>query len=222
MTEKLSEADQLYGRREDLSEVRRGIAALRQAQLSQYGNYEVAWKLAKFNYYLGAHTMDEAERDEAFRAGAEAGKSAVRLQDGKPEGHFWLGANYGGRAEHSTLAGLSSIEEIRKEMDTVLKLDEGFQSGSAYMILGELYLRAPRLLGGDREKAVESLEKGLRFGSNNAPLRLRLAEGYHAVNRDQGARKQIDALLRITPDSNYLPEYKEAVDGAHQLLDKLR
>ncbi|MGH9969203.1 MAG: TRAP transporter TatT component family protein [Pyrinomonadaceae bacterium] len=219
--ESIAEADRLYSQREDLSKVRRAVTLLRQARIADYSNYEAAWKLARAAYYLGAHTTDERERDEAFREGIEAGKSAVQLQADKPDGHFWLGANYGGAAEHSTLAGLSSIEDIRREMGAVLKIDEAYQSGSAYLGLGQLYLQAPRLLGGDYQKAIEYLEKGLKFGKNNALLRLRLAEAYHAANRDADARKQIDFILKMTPDPEYVAEQKEAIEKGKQLLEKM-
>ncbi len=218
---KVSEADQLYRLRSNLGNVRQGIAILRQARIADYGNYEAAWKLAKFSYYLGAHTDAERERDMTFREGVDAGKAAVQLAAARPEGHFWLGANYGGSAEHSTLAGLSSVEDIRSEMETVLKIDEGYQSGSAYLALGQLYLRAPKLLGGDNAKALEYLEKGLKFGRHNALLRANLAEAYHAVNRDAEARKQIDFVLSMTSDPEYLPEYNEAVAQVKKLLEKL-
>jgi hypothetical protein len=220
--EKLSAADKLYPLREDLEKIRQAVVLVRQARSSDYGSFEAAWKLAKFDYYLGEHTIDDREQDEVFREGVEAGKAAVKLQPEKPEGHFWLGANYGGSAEHSTLAGLSSVQDIQTEMTAVLKLDEGFQSGSAYLVLGQLYLKAPRMLGGDSQKAVENLEKGLRFGANNGFLRLRLAEAYHSVNRDADARKQIEALLTLTPDPNYVPEQKEAVEKAKKLVEQLR
>ena len=220
-TEKIAEADQLYSQREDLSKVRLSVAELRQARIADYGNYEAAWKLARASYYLGAHTTDERERDEAFREGSDVGKIAVQLDSGKPEGHFWLGANYGGAAEHSTLAGLSTVEDIRREMEAVLKIDEQFQGGSAHLALGQLYLQAPRLLGGDYQKAIEHLEKGLKSGSNNAMIRLRLAEAYSDTNRDAEARKQIEVILKMTPDPNYIPEYKEAVDMAKKLLEKI-
>jgi tetratricopeptide (TPR) repeat protein len=220
-SEKIAEADQLYSQREDLSKARQGVVLLRQARTADYGSYEAAWKLARISYYLGAHTEDERERDEAFREGTEAGKTAVQLSSEKPEGHFWLGANYGGSAEHSTLAGLSSVEDIRREMETVIRIDEQFQAGSAYLALGQLYLEAPRLLGGDYRKAIEYLEKGLKFGSDNALLRVRLAEAYHEVNRDAEARKQIDILLKMTPSPDYMPEHKEAVDKAKKLLEKI-
>lgn len=219
--EKIAEADRLYSQREDLSKVRLGVVLLRQARTADYGSYEVAWKLSRNSYYLGAHTEDQRERDEAFREGTEAGKRAVQLSNEKPEGHFWLGANYGGIAEHNTLAGLANIEDIRREMEAVLKIDEQFQAGSAYLALGQLYLQAPRLLGGDYQKALEYLEQGLKFGSDNALLRVRLAEAYHGVKRDAEARKQIDVLMTMTPNPAYVPEHKEAVDEAKKLLEKM-
>lgn len=218
----LAQADQLYAQRENLAYVRQAIALLRQARVADYGNYEVTWKLAKYNFYLGSHTPDERERDTAFREGVETGKVAVQLNDNGPEGHFWLGANYGGSAEHSTLAGLASVEDIRTEMEAVLKRDEGYQNGSAYLALGQLYSKAPRVLGGDNQKAIEYLEKGLRFGADNALLRLQLAETYHDAGRNEDARKQIDYLMKMTPDKNYMPEYNEAVAGAKKLEEKLQ
>ena len=127
----ITEADTLYTGRGELTKVRQGLIALRHSQATEAGNYDLAWRLAKFNYYLASHTTDDTERDKAFRDGIEAGKLAVKLQDGKPDGHFWLGANYGGSAKVSMLTGLSEIDEIKREMEAVLKLDEGYQAGSA-------------------------------------------------------------------------------------------
>ncbi|MEA2174038.1 MAG: hypothetical protein QOD00_1630 [Blastocatellia bacterium] len=216
----IAQADKLYEGREDLAHARQAIALLRQARLADAGNYEAAWKLAKFNYYLGDFTSDGNERERSFRDGIEAGKTAVKLQPEKPEGHFWLGANYGGRAQGSALSGFSAIKDIRQEMETVLRLDEGFEGGSAYMALGQLYLEAPGLLGGDSKKAVQLLEKGLHYGENSSPYRLQLAKAYLAVKRKDDARKQLNAIINIKPDPQYVPEYKKATDEARQLLDK--
>ena len=219
--QRIAEAEELYRQRDDLAKVRLGVALLRQARIADYGSYEAAWKSAKFNYYLAAHTDDEREREAAFREGIDTGKIAVQLQADKPDGHFWLAANYGGSAEHSTLAGISSVEDIRREMETVLKIDEGYQGGSAYMGLGQLYLQAPRIMGGDYLKAIQYLEKGLKVGGDNAFLRLQLAEAYHAAKRDGDARKQIQFIQSMTPNPDYLPEYKEAVEKAKKLEEKI-
>lgn len=217
----IASADQLYGQREDLMQLRRGIVSLRQALTKDPGNYDAAWKLSKFNYYLATHTDDSKERDTAFQDGIDAGKTAVQLQNEKPDGHFWLGANYGGAAEHSTIQGLATVNDIRNEMETVLRLNEGYQDGSAYMVLGLVYLNAPSIVGGDPKKAVEEMEKGLRFGEPNAFLHLHLAEAYKKVGRNDDARREIKKILSMTPDPNYQPEYKEASAGAQKLLDQI-
>lgn len=220
--EKTVQADALYAEREDISRVRQGLTLLRQAQIEDAGSYEVAWRLAMFDYYLGAHTTNENESYEAFREGTKAGRGAVALQPNKPEGHFWLGANLGGNARGSTLAGLTDVDDIRQEMEAVLKIDEGFQGGCAFLGLGQLYLETPRLLGGDVAKAIETLEKGKRVGPTNAMMRLRLAEAYHAAKRDSEARKELTELFALTPAAGFGPEYREAVSEGRKLLEKLR
>jgi hypothetical protein len=66
------------------------------------------------------------------------------------------------------------------------------------------------------------MEKGLRFGSTNAFLRFHLAEAYQAVGRTADARQQLNTILSMTPDPNYLPELKEAQMQARQLMDKIK
>lgn len=218
---KLAEAETLYEGRADLVKARVAVAALRQAQVADYGNYEAAWKLARAAYYVGDRTDDDDESDDMFRQGIEAGQAAVKLQPDKADGHFWLGANYGGNAANSTLASLSSVQDIRREMEAVVKIDEGYQSGSAYLGLGRLYLQAPRVLGGDANKAIEYLEKGLQFGPNNSLMRFHLAEAYYAAERMADARKQLEALFAITPDPKYAAEHNDAVEKGKKLLTKL-
>lgn len=219
--DRIAEAETLYDGREELSKARVAVAALRQARTADYGNYEAAWKLARASFYVAEHTDADSERDDMYREGIEAGKAAVQLQPDKPDGHFWLGANYGGSAAHSTLANLSSFQDIKGEMEAVLKLDESYQGYSAYLGLGRLYLQAPRVLGGDVAKAIEYLEKGLKHNPNNTLMRAELAAAYAASNRDGEAKKQIETLMASTPDPKYAPEHKEAVEKAKKLLEKI-
>ena len=153
--------------------------------------------------------------------GTMAGKAAVQLQPNKPEGHFWLGANYGGTAAHSTLSNLSSFQDIKGEMEAVLKLDESYQGYSAYVGLGRLYLQAPKVLGGDVGKAIDYLEKGLKLNPNNTVMRFHLAEAYEANNRDTEAKKEIETIITTTPDPKYIAEHKMAVDKAKKLQEKI-
>jgi len=218
--ELIAQAEALYAQRDSLERVREAVALMRRARAADNQSYEAAWKLSKFNYYLGEHGEDERLRTEAFREGLAAGEAAVALDPNKPEGHFWLGANLGGRAKlQGPIYALSSVPDIRREMETVARLDEGFQGGSAYMALGQIELELG-VLGGDPKRAVEYLEKGLRFGETNTMLRLRLAEAYLAVNRDEDARRQLNELLKMKPNPDFAQEHKRAVEEARKILEK--
>jgi len=68
--------------------------------------------------------------------GIEAGQTAVKLQEGKPEGHFWLARLYGGTAQTSALAGLSECERRPQRDGASDSVERRHQDGSAYMVLG--------------------------------------------------------------------------------------
>jgi hypothetical protein len=218
----IAESDALYSQRADLVKVRQAIVALRQAQADDSTNYDLAWRLAKYNYYLGAHSSVAEEQWKSFRDGIEAGKLAVQIQDNKPEGHFWLGANYGGNAKISTLAGLAAVEDIKGEMETVLKIDEKYEAGSAYLGLGQLYLESPRVLGGDVSKAISYLEKGIKIGPQNDLMRAKLAAAYAEAHRNEDARKQIETIISTKPSPDYQPEYDEALAEAKKIQEKIK
>jgi hypothetical protein len=220
--ELVAQADALYAERASIEKAREAVAVLRRARMADYGNYDAIWKLSKYDYYLGGHERDEQHQLEAFREGITAGEAAVKLAPDNPEGHFWLGANLGGRAKaQGPLYALSSVPDIRREMETVIKLDEGFQAGSAYLALGQLDLDLPDMMGGDSERAVEELERGLKVGQDNALLRLQLAKAYYVVKRPADARAQANAILKMKVPPGYETEYQEAAEGARQLLTKL-
>lgn len=218
----LKKADELYGQRADLTKLREAIQILRAARAADSNNFELAWKLSQYNYFLGMHSDDDKEKSRAFEQGINAARAAISLKDESPEGHFWLGANLGGRAKQNPMDAISSFDEIRQSMKKVIKLNEKYQSASAYMALGQLELETDGfLLGGDKKKALEYLEKGFQLSPDNMMMRLRLAQAYVANKRENEAKQQIDYILKSKPDPNYLPEHNESVKEAKELMEKI-
>jgi hypothetical protein len=103
-------------------------------------------------------------------------------------------------------------------METVVGSDEGYERGGAYAHLARVEMELPRVLGGDRKRAVELLEKGLTFGADNATLRLLLARAYLADRRSDDARRQLQTLVEMEPNPDYVPEHRRAVAEAERLL----
>jgi tetratricopeptide (TPR) repeat protein len=78
------------------------------------------------------------------------------------------------------------------------------------------------MLGGDTQKAIGYLEKGLKLGPTNALLRLRLAEAYAEANRNGEAMKEVEVLLAAKPAPGYEAEHNEAQEEARKLQEKLK
>lgn len=215
----VAEADKLFNQREDLSKLRDAIAVLAKLRNPGDRNYEVEWRFARYNYFLGRHTRDGKEAESAFNTGKDAAKIALNLNPQRPEGYFWFGANLGEICKISPITvGLQSVDDVQKAMNKVIELQPGYQGASAYDGLAQIEL-GTRLTGGSVEKAAEYLETAISIDNDNSNLHLHLAEAYLAQNKDAEAKKQLTILLRMKPNPQYLPEHKESVAAARKLLD---
>jgi tetratricopeptide (TPR) repeat protein len=213
--------DRLYADREKLSSAIEA-ASIWEARLARNSrDFESAWKLAKACYWLGGHVA-ENDRRQQFERGMDAAMKAIDLQPNRPEGHFWLAADMGAMAEGFGLrAGIKYRAPIRKELETVLMIDAGFQQGSADRALGRWYLRVPRLFGGSKDKSVEYLKKSLSYAPESSATHFFLAETYLEMDKRDDARRELQAVLAAPLHPEWTPEDKEFKDKAAALLKKL-
>jgi tetratricopeptide (TPR) repeat protein len=215
----LSDSEGLFKQREDLDKLRAAIKALGDVRDADNRNYQVEWTYSKYNFFLGKHSPNEDEAETALEQGRDAGKIASRVDPQKPDGHFWYAANLGELSRRSPITvGLKSVDDIKAGMNKVLDIQPDYQGASAYDALGQIELMT-RLKGGDAQKAVDYFEKGLELAPVNTNLKLHLGEAYLAVKRDSEARKQLDQLLAMKPNPEYMPEYRECVDKARKLIE---
>ncbi len=214
----LTQSEVLFKQREDIAKLREAITVLRKAREPRQRKFEVEWRFARLNYFLGTQSPDEQESTKAFESGRDAGKIALGLEPTKAEGHFWYGANLGELSRKNMLTvGVKSLPDVRAAMQKVLEIQPNYQNSSAYDVLGQIELET-RLYGGKAEKAVELLEKGLETETNNMNLHLHLAEAYLAVRKEGEARKQLEKVLSMKHNPDFLIECREAVEKAKKLL----
>ena len=214
----LADSENLFKQREDLDKLRTAIKTLAAVRDKDNRNYQVEWTFAKYNYFLGKFSPEVDEAEAALGQGRDAGKIASRIEPQKPDGYFWYGANLGELSKRSPITvGLQSVDEIKEAMNKVIELQPDYQGASAYDALAQVEL-ATRLKGGDAQKAVELLEKGQQIAPENSNIRLHLGEAYLAVKRDADARKELDYVLAMKPNPEFMPEYRECVDKARKLI----
>ena len=213
-----SDSESLFKQREDLDKLRAAVKALGSVRDPNNRNYQVEWTFAKYNYFLGKFSTNEEESEEVLENGRDAGRIASRMEPEKPDGYFWYAANLGELSKRSPITvGIRSVDDIKESMNKVVELQPDYQGASAYDALAQVELKT-RLKGGDAQKAVQLLETGVQLAPNNTNIRLHLAEAYLAVKRDSDARKQLDHLLQMKPDPDYMPEHLECVEAAKKLL----
>ena len=214
----LAEGEGLFDQREDLDKLRAAIKKIAEVRDQDNRNYRVEWTYSKYNYFLGKFSDISGEAEAALGAGRDAGKIASRIEPQKPDGYFWYAANLGELSKRSPITvGLQSVDDIKAAMNKVIELQPDYQGASAYDALAQVEL-ATRLKGGDAEKAVQYLQKGVELAPDNTNIRLHLGEAYLAVKRDADARKQLDYLLQMKPNPEYMPEYHDCVAKAKKLI----
>jgi len=213
--------DQLYRDRETLASAR-AAADIWEARLTANPrDFEAAWKLARAAYWLGGH-VPAAEQRHQYERGIKAATLAVELEPERPEGHFWMAADMGAMAESFGLrSGIRYRGPIKKALETVLRLDPGFQQGSADRALGRWYFRVPRLFGGSKDKAVEHLQRALKYAANSTATHFFLAETYLEMDRPDDARREAQLVLDAPFDPEWTPEDKEFKQKAKALLEKI-
>ena len=201
-----STPDALYARREEPGLAARAADAWAARLAATPSDFEAAWKLSKARYYVGTNGP-AAGRRAALEAGMAAARTAIALQGGKPEGHFWLAANMGALAESFGLSqGLKYRKAIKAELEAVLRLDPAYESGSADRALGRWYFKVPGVFGGSNEKSEQHLRKSLTYDAQSTASWFFLAETLDDMGRKADARAALQKVIDAPLNPNWAPE----------------
>lgn len=219
-TDVITASDALFSYGEDTARDLQALTLLTRARVTEATNYQLLWRAARAYYYAGDHASDR-EKAYYFTRGVDAGQSAVAQQPESVEGHFWLGANYGGLGEIQGIwQALQLVKQVRESMETALRLQPDYEQGGPYRALGELARQLPGVLGGSRKRAIGYFEQGVRIAPQNLGMRLALARTYlEAGQREAGQRLLADIVQTpVRPDRTQTDTRIQ--EKARQLLSK--
>jgi len=201
------QGDDLFDQRGDLAKAREGLAKYQDALLMNEDAYGVYWRMARIEYWIGDHAADNNEKKKVFQMGIYHAKKAVALSPERPEGHYWLGVNYGSYGEaKGVLKSLSLVKPIKQEMNKVLALEPAFDDGGADRVLGRVYYELPGFFGGDKKKSLEHLLKSKEMGPRVGLTRIYLADTYLALKDVAKAREELEFVIAMEPDPKLIPE----------------
>lgn len=215
-------ADQLYAGRADVPSARRAAATWTEELARNPQAFEAAWKLARADYWLGGHAAEHEQR--AFHEGGiDAAKKAIGIHPDRPEGHFWMAANMGALAESfGVRQGLKYRKPIKDALETVLRIDPGFQQGSADRALGRWYFKVPGLFGGSDRESEAHLRASLKYNPASTASHFFLAELFLDNGRKNEGRAELQKVIDAPLDPNWTPEDQEFKVKAKNRLATLR
>jgi tetratricopeptide (TPR) repeat protein len=204
-----SSPDALYANRSNLQSATAAAEAWSLELARNASSFEAAWKLARADYWLGGHAPG-AERRGYLERGITAGERAVALEPNRPEGHFWLAATMGARAESGGLrAGLKYRRAIKEQLEWVLQHAPTFEQGSADRGLGRWYFEVPSLFGGSTKQAERHLRESLKYNPHSTASHYFLAELLFDAGRPSEARQELTEVLDAPFDADWEPENQD-------------
>jgi tetratricopeptide (TPR) repeat protein len=216
----ISQADKLYAEMKDMATAQEARAKYQEAVINT-GSYEAYWKLARILYYIGHNTQNKRERMIIFSQGVYYAKKAVILEPEKPDGHYWLGVNYGVYGEtKGVLKSLSLVKPIKKAMRKVIELDRGYEEGGPDRVLGRVYFKLPGIAGGSKTKSLEHLLKSKEFGPNDPLTRCYLADTLLCFKEVDKAREELEFVLSMEPDSRWISGVEYCKKQAKKMLQE--
>jgi len=217
----IGRADDLYRQRAEPGAVRESVMVLSGAR-GGTDRYEVQWRLARALFFLGQEAGAREASRQLYAAGIGAGERAVALNENRVEGHFWLGVNLALIAESERgIRVLRPLRRARIELKRAIDIDERYHGAGPLRVLGRLAHKAPRILGGNRKRSRELLDRALAITPSNSVTLIYAAE----LAIDNGERDLARALLRgliqQPLDENWEFENHRDHNRARSLLDSL-
>jgi tetratricopeptide (TPR) repeat protein len=176
------------------------------AQLAQKNPNDARadYELARADSYLiDAHLRnhDKKNAEHALDDAIAAVQKSISLNDKSADAHSLLADLYGRKTTlgGGMMAGARFGPKSAAENKKALALDD--KDPRVYASLGRQYLHAPKMFGGDVDKAIESFQKATQLDPHNDEDYVWLAVAYRKKGDTAGADKALAEARRLNPDS---------------------
>ncbi len=219
-------ADSLFKLRKDPQNSQKAISILEENLKKNPNDYNTLWRLSRLYYFLGYHLEGKVKKNiikSYYEKAMNYGKKAIAVNPEGVEGHFWLGVGYGKYGEvRGVLKSLFLVGPIKDEMKKVIELDEKYDCGGAYRVLGRLYFKLPGIAGGDKKKSLMYLKKSKEICPDNPLTRIYLADTLRKLKRKKEAREELEWVLNSKFPEDEEPEREIYLREAKEIYKKVK
>ncbi len=182
-------------------------------------------QLARAYYLLGEAKGIEQKRLSYLDKAVDASERALKEDPEGVRALYWRSMAFLQKADiQGGLSALGMVKRALKGFETVEARDPGYDSAGAYRSHGKVLMEAPAwTFIGDKEMAVELLEKAKAIAPDALINRLYLAEAYSRTGRTKDAVAELE-YIADAPVSKVKPKDDMAVkeDAARLLAETVR
>jgi tetratricopeptide (TPR) repeat protein len=212
----VAQADRLYSLRADSRNVEESVEMLEHGQSD---SFEVAWRLARAKFFLGQESESPKAAGTFHLDGIVAGRLAVRERRERVEGHFWTGVNLAMLAQHESLVlAIVHALQAKRSLRRAIEIDAAYHSAGPLRVLARLQHKLPRIVGGGPQMARENYRKAISIAPNNTVTRIYFAELLLELSEEAQAQRELEAVLRITADSDWAHETARDKELAKKMM----
>ena len=148
-----------------------------------------------------ARQHDKKNAEHALDEAIENLEQSLKLDEKSPDAHSLLADCFGRKIGLGTqmFAGPKYGPKLQAENRRALELDAN--SPRAHASLGRQYFEAPKMFGGDLDKAIAEFRKAVELDPKSDETYVWLAMALRKKGDAAGAEKAIEEALRLNPQS---------------------
>jgi len=179
--------------------------------------------LAKVHFLYGEMGTNKSDRIRDYQQCAQYAKRALDFDDKSYEAYFW---NFSGLAREAEIKGILKAVTTGVAFKVKGQITRAYELNShdAYVLsgLGSYYWKAPRLIGGSKDKAREYLEEAMRLDPRLSFARVTLAKVLIDMNLKREAKQRLEEVLALQQPSD--PNFYQFVNktDAEQQLERVK
>jgi len=220
--ETISQADELYSKRQRRENVRASVDILRHVT-DGTGNFDIDWRLGRAFFFLGQEAAGRDLSHSYHLQGIEVSERAVGVKPGSVEGHFWLGVNLALCARlGSPIAAIRHALRAKRVLEGAVRINSAYHAAGPLRALGRMEHKLPFWLGGSRSCAQASYEEAIAIAPENTVTRVYFAELLLELGEQNQARSQLKSILNGPHDPQWAFEIERDRRIAKEMLTRIQ
>ena len=164
-----------------------------------------AWESSRDAATKAEATSDKQEKARLAKEGIELAEQCIMTQPEDAACYYYRAINTSIYYEAHVVGYQNGLMSMIKDCEKTISLDERFDHGGAYRILGKIYTEVPETtfvkngVSRDLEKAVAYLEKAVQLDSGYHENYIYLADAQYELGRKKEALTSLSNSISLVP-----------------------